>query len=282
MFDMGFRPNATSGNPGRGHRFYTGTPVYPFGWGLSYSTFEYAWASGGEPGVGPNGGGQVSVRADAVSRVDGWVAEDQGNGVGELAENPLPALARVAFQVTNAGPRRSAVVVLCLVHPPEGTQEAVGAPQQALVWFNRSRELDPGESQAFEFGAPEMQGRAAAGSRFASFWCCSALGSVVQLQRALTAPAACPPLPRPCRAHCEGFLGGAAQRDGGAAGGGVEHNGAFFPESFSLSPTLLASCLEPRWPQERQRRRRNTNAFCARRPLSRRRLGMGRSWRRWT
>ncbi len=34
MTDMGMRPNATSGNPGHTYRFYTGTPIYPFGTGL--------------------------------------------------------------------------------------------------------------------------------------------------------------------------------------------------------------------------------------------------------
>jgi hypothetical protein len=37
---MGMRPSAATGNPGRSHRFYTGTPVFPFGAGLSYTTFD--------------------------------------------------------------------------------------------------------------------------------------------------------------------------------------------------------------------------------------------------
>ena len=32
-------------NPGRTHRFYSGTPVVPFGFGLSYTTFSYSLAA---------------------------------------------------------------------------------------------------------------------------------------------------------------------------------------------------------------------------------------------
>ena len=32
-------------NPGRTHRFYAGTPVLPFGYGLSYTTLTYALAA---------------------------------------------------------------------------------------------------------------------------------------------------------------------------------------------------------------------------------------------
>ena len=59
IFDMGMRPgpsdfprpdcsaeqcpNAT--NPGRTHKFYTGTPVVPFGFGLSFTNFTYSVAA---------------------------------------------------------------------------------------------------------------------------------------------------------------------------------------------------------------------------------------------
>ena len=41
MTDMSMRPSST--NPGRTYKFYTGQPVYEFGYGLSYTTFEYQW-----------------------------------------------------------------------------------------------------------------------------------------------------------------------------------------------------------------------------------------------
>jgi hypothetical protein len=54
---MGMRPNATSGNPGRTYRFYNGTPVFSFGDGLSYSTFNYSFNTA--PVLAPS----TSVRA---------------------------------------------------------------------------------------------------------------------------------------------------------------------------------------------------------------------------
>ena len=39
--DVSMRPNAATGHPGRTYRFYTGTPVYEFGHGISYTTFRY-------------------------------------------------------------------------------------------------------------------------------------------------------------------------------------------------------------------------------------------------
>ena len=41
MFDMRMRPSLN--NPGRTYKFYTGKPVYEFGYGLSYTKFDYTW-----------------------------------------------------------------------------------------------------------------------------------------------------------------------------------------------------------------------------------------------
>ena len=45
MTDMRMRPDKSSGYPGRTYRFYQGKKVFEFGYGLSYSTYSYEFAS---------------------------------------------------------------------------------------------------------------------------------------------------------------------------------------------------------------------------------------------
>lgn len=40
MFDMSMRSS-----PGRSYKFYTGTPIFQFGEGLSFTTFTYKWSA---------------------------------------------------------------------------------------------------------------------------------------------------------------------------------------------------------------------------------------------
>eukprot|EP00750_Incisomonas_marina_P002966 INCI12791.2.p1 GENE.INCI12791.2~~INCI12791.2.p1 ORF type:complete len:714 (-),score=113.51 INCI12791.2:1394-3535(-) len=45
MSDMSLRPNAATGSKGKTYRFYTGSVVWPFGHGLSYTSFSIDWGS---------------------------------------------------------------------------------------------------------------------------------------------------------------------------------------------------------------------------------------------
>lgn len=42
IYDINLRYNDTY--PGRTYQWYTGTPVYPFGFGMHYTTFEFSWS----------------------------------------------------------------------------------------------------------------------------------------------------------------------------------------------------------------------------------------------
>jgi len=119
LTDMGMRPNKTTGNPGRSHRFYTGEPVYPFGHGLSYTSFAARLL---EP---------APVIASSA-----WE---------ELTLSALSKQAAATFlvEVNNTGDRDGAEVVLLFGAPPDAGLG--GRPLQSLLAFERVH-LRRGES----------------------------------------------------------------------------------------------------------------------------------------
>ncbi|XP_065884016.1 uncharacterized protein [Dysidea avara] len=111
FFDMGMRSK-----PGGTYKFYTGDAVYPFGYGLSYTTFSFSWS--------------------------------------ELEKLPpqlqvLDELSTVQYQVTvtNTGSRSGTVAVLAYM-----TYSDVNAPMKQLFGFQRV-ELNPKENTTLIFDA---------------------------------------------------------------------------------------------------------------------------------
>lgn len=125
MTDQSMRPSAN--NPGRTYKFYSGTPVYPFGQGLSYSTFSYS-----------------VVQEESVSTYD---------------INALAASAKVddrlkdvqmTVNVTNTGKVASEVVVLAFVSS-NASMPGVTPPIKELFDYARPM-LAVGESTTIIFG----------------------------------------------------------------------------------------------------------------------------------
>lgn len=104
--DMNMRP--VNGSVGRTYRFYTGEPVYPFGYGLSYTTFDYAFSTG-------------------------------GNDI-PFSQFSSSCLA-VQLNVRNIGPRSGDHSVLWFLAPPSAG--VAGRPLKTLVEFEKLHDILP-------------------------------------------------------------------------------------------------------------------------------------------
>eukprot|EP01113_Clastostelium_recurvatum_P032042 TRINITY_DN4067_c0_g1_i2.p1 TRINITY_DN4067_c0_g1~~TRINITY_DN4067_c0_g1_i2.p1 ORF type:complete len:711 (+),score=147.51 TRINITY_DN4067_c0_g1_i2:417-2549(+) len=127
MSDMGMRPSSV--NPGRTYRFYPGPVVYPFGTGLSYTTFTYKWSNTSV----------WSIPADLVHKNIG----------DESSFLTSPALASVTAVVTNTGKVASDCVVLAFAVGPDAGKN--GNPIKSLFGFKRIFTLNPGQEATVTF-----------------------------------------------------------------------------------------------------------------------------------
>ena len=112
-------------NPGRTHRFYTGKPVVPFGWGLSYTTFSYAIESAPQ---------NLSL-APLKNLLDSRKKHVKGAGLSLTTLDSVDPAVRYAVRVTNTGRRDADDVVLGFVRPPGAGVD--GVPLQNLFGFER-------------------------------------------------------------------------------------------------------------------------------------------------
>ena len=125
MTDQSMR--ASSSNPGRTYKFYTGTPVYPFGYGLSYSTFSY----------------------QTVERVRGQY--QIADLIGSARRDDKLADVALTVNVTNTGTVVSDVVVLAYVSS-NASFAGVTPPMKELFDFAHLHSMDPKQSEVVTFG----------------------------------------------------------------------------------------------------------------------------------
>jgi beta-glucosidase len=109
MKNYGLTPSQTGGL-GRTYQYFTGTPTYPFGYGLSYTGFRYSHVHT-DPGQ-VNANGQVTVRVD----------------------------------VTNTGSTAGATVAQLYVSTPFAVP-GVELPKERLAGFQKTNVLAPGQTQ---------------------------------------------------------------------------------------------------------------------------------------
>ncbi|KAL0576685.1 hypothetical protein V5O48_005284 [Marasmius crinis-equi] len=126
MTDMTLRPSDS--NPGRTYKWYTGEPVFEFGTGLHYTTFNFTWESTGSDSYDIQDLIQVANSSD-VSHVD------------------LGTLDTFEVTVANTGNATSDYVALLFSSTTAGPSPA---PLKELVSYTRVKAVAPGQSVTAE------------------------------------------------------------------------------------------------------------------------------------
>lgn len=135
MSNMNMRPNATTGYLGRTYRFFTGTPIWEFGHGLSYSNFSYTLIAAPLSIVAPH------LRHQLCSS-DRAIMKSNLNCLDEEKGACKDASFHVRVSVRNNGPFKGGHVVLLFSKPPSSGVD--GTPLKQLVSFERVQHLEPG------------------------------------------------------------------------------------------------------------------------------------------
>ena len=121
MLDMQMRPSST--NPGLTYKFYTGQPIFEFGYGLSYTTFNYTWNN------------QSIISSYSIQSL-------MENG---YEEKRVPVQS-IRVNVTNIGSRAGDEVVLGFMYPPKSSFSDPSPPIKELIGFERIH-LDVNETK---------------------------------------------------------------------------------------------------------------------------------------
>ncbi|URD93709.1 beta-D-xylosidase [Musa troglodytarum] len=140
MSDMRMRANPPRGYPGRTYRFYTGNPVYQFGYGLSYSYYSYEFEAGAATSIYLNNSLSPQAQRNDPNTLSYDIASLGFNTCGELKIS-------ATVGVKNHGPMAGRHPALLFSRWPSTEH---GRPVKQLVGF-QSVHLEAGESTKVEF-----------------------------------------------------------------------------------------------------------------------------------
>eukprot|EP01052_Picozoa_sp_SAG31_P038508 SAG31_NODE_5161_length_2706_cov_2.869582_3_plen_465_part_00 len=115
--------------------------LYPFGWGLSYTTFDYKWSN-----VPPLL--EVRVELDTFAASYDHGASVMGRSSERGAGNDL---VMHTVNATNTGSKTADCIVLAFITAITGS--ATGTPLKKLFGFERLERLQPGESRTVNFAS---------------------------------------------------------------------------------------------------------------------------------
>nr|GMD02689.1 probable beta-D-xylosidase 5 [Ipomoea batatas] len=127
MTDMNMRANATRKFPGRTYRFYNGESIYPFGHGLSYTTFSKFITSA--PST------IIIKPSTANNKIRDTALPSQALNISSIECQSLEF--EIVVGVKNTGKIDGSHVVLVFWEPKSAQGVLTGAPNVQLVGFER-------------------------------------------------------------------------------------------------------------------------------------------------
>ncbi|KAG7394684.1 hypothetical protein PHYBOEH_004840 [Phytophthora boehmeriae] len=130
IYDMHMRPTLETGNLGRSYRFFTGAPVYEFGYGLSYTKFHENW------GIEP----PLTLDATMIAQQIAMHEDIDTNSVN------------FTVSVTNHGDVEGVQIVQIYAEPPGAG--VGGRPLKSMVAFERTPLLGKGQKVDLSFLLP--------------------------------------------------------------------------------------------------------------------------------
>ncbi|KAL5556670.1 hypothetical protein UlMin_038906 [Ulmus minor] len=129
MTDMHMRADPSRGYPGRTYRFYTGSTVYSFGQGLSYTTYSYKFLSAPK---------RLSLSESSKFRSRRNLPHQVGDGIDYINTDEFTSCASLKFSVEitvmNVGDMDGSHVVMLFSRAGNAIK---GSPLKQLVGFNR-------------------------------------------------------------------------------------------------------------------------------------------------
>lgn len=129
MSDMNMRADASRKYPGRTYRFYNGDRVYPFGHGLSYTSFTYKLLSA------PS---KLSLQGFVQARPHKNMLYQTSKGLDYVYIDELPYCDSLRFKmkilVMNEGDMDGSEVALLFA---KGLKLFEGSPERQLIGFDR-------------------------------------------------------------------------------------------------------------------------------------------------
>ncbi|XP_038711090.1 probable beta-D-xylosidase 5 isoform X1 [Tripterygium wilfordii] len=150
MTSMPLRPVDSLGYPGRTYKFFNGSTVYPFGYGLSYTNFSYSVLTSPATSV------KIKLNKFQHCRNVNYSESEQAatiNNCPAVVIDDLECGYKFGFEVAveNVGKEDGSDVVMVYSKPPEGI---VGSHSKQLIGFEREF-VKSGETKVvkFEFDA---------------------------------------------------------------------------------------------------------------------------------